>query len=126
MHGHSRVSGASYRGLGAALEEVGNELSAQRVVDRLFPLAKLEGRMTELHAGAYHEQIDKVLEVVSKATGKTTQAARDLVIDAHYRGILTQRGTFGGKDEAVRTLLDALDVTPSERQAIEDGLLAAL
>jgi SPP1 gp7 family putative phage head morphogenesis protein len=125
IHGHSRVSAASYRGLGGALEEVGTELSARKLVANMAPKANLWGK-NELSFGSYHGPIDKVVRTIREETGVTNIEAMELVVKAHVTGNLQKLGTFQSPGDAVTAFIEGLDVTPEQQSAIRTKLEAAI
>jgi hypothetical protein len=108
----------------ATLEEVGTELSAQRIVNRLVPRAQLTPeRVDDLGIGAYKEQVREVVRVVQEATGKSHNESTDLIVDSHYKGSLLRAGQYDSKYQVLQGFLEGLAVTDEQRQNISRGLL---
>jgi hypothetical protein len=123
VHGHSRVSGTSYRGIGAVLEEVGTELNTRHIVQNLTPEISKNPVLrrkfsSQASAGSYQRQIDAVCDVVAKHAGVTREAAGELVRAAHKKGIMSGGAMFETPEDHLKAFVEALDVTPERAQLI--------
>ncbi len=119
MHGHSRVSVRSYRGIGAKLEEVGTELNARRITGEVFGVPHTVGAYE-----AYINQVRTVVRDVMKAAGSPLleEEAEKLIADAHVKGMCTGGPLLETPEQALKAFVNALDTTPDQRAAILEGL----
>ncbi|HEX5865102.1 MAG TPA: minor capsid protein [Casimicrobiaceae bacterium] len=119
MHGHSRVSPRSYRGLGAKLEEVGTELNARRLAGDVFG--------APVNVGSYQAYIDQVRGVIrniTRAAGNPLleDEADKLIAEAHVKAACSGGPLFETPEEAARAFAFELDVPPAQRALILQGL----
>jgi len=123
LHGHSRVTGRSYVGLGRLFEEVGTELAARKVIEEIAPGSEKAGVFR-----AYGAEIKIVADAVRVAAGggTTLEQAKARILKAHVISSLTRAGEWSSAIEAVGAFLDALDLTPEARQTLHSTLLAEL
>lgn len=119
MHGHSRVSPASYHGIGLKIEEVGTELNARRLTAEVFA--------EPVKLGSYQAYIDQVTGAVregmlSTGTRILIEDAEKLIADAHVKAACSGGELFSSPTEALLEFVQALDVTPPQRAAILEAL----
>ena len=115
LHGFSRATNRAWQ-LGPSarkLEEVGTELCAQHVLEKLVP-----GSVSTTFAGSYHDYIDDVTGVLQKHLDISREQAQRILVENHARMMLAAGPTFESSLEYVLAWAAWLPVTPTQRKAI--------
>jgi hypothetical protein len=126
IHGHSRITGHSYRGTAALLEEVGTELNARHVIRTLTPEFEshpaIQKKFGNRGGVAYTKAIDHVGEIVAKAAGVDLDTALETIRKTHVHAIMGEGPSFQSPDEHVEAFVDALPYSAGIKRTIADQL----